>query len=104
MQARLPTRYTNDVDLSSPLPEFPRPQLIRPDAPWLSLNGPWEWEPHDQDDTEPPFGTELAHTILVPFPPEASLSGINQTGIRYMWYRAEFEVLPPELLSCRSQL
>ena len=36
-QAPLLTRWAADVDPANPLPEYPRPQLVRAD--WLSLNG-----------------------------------------------------------------
>ena len=38
----MPTPWSHDVNNSNPWPEYPRPQLQRPD--WLSLNGVWEFE------------------------------------------------------------
>lgn len=37
----LHTKWMNDVNPESPLPEYPRPQLKR-DA-WLNLNGLWDY-------------------------------------------------------------
>ena len=39
---RLPTRWSCSVDPHNPLPEYPRPQLVRQN--WESLNGVWEWQ------------------------------------------------------------
>ena len=38
----LPTKWTKEVNSSSPWPEYPRPQLRRPH--WKSLNGKWEFD------------------------------------------------------------
>jgi hypothetical protein len=39
--APLLTRWAKEVSPSNPLPEYPRPQLVRED--WLNLNGLWEF-------------------------------------------------------------
>ena len=52
-----------------PLPEYPRPQLVRPS--WLNLNGTWDYA--ITDGSPPPSFDEK---ILVPFSPEAPLSGV----------------------------
>ena len=38
---RLPTRWSELVSPTDPLPDYPRPQMTR--ARWLSLNGPWDY-------------------------------------------------------------
>ena len=35
------TPWTDTVDRRSPLPEYPRPQMVR--GHWMSLNGEWEY-------------------------------------------------------------
>ena len=35
------TRWTDSVDLNCPLPEYPRPQLVR--NGWQNLNGRYEY-------------------------------------------------------------
>jgi hypothetical protein len=88
---RLPpllTPWTRSVSTVAPLPEYPRPQLER--SRWLSLNGRWQYEPA-QPGQPPPFGQSLAQTILVPFPVESPLSGV-QGRDSMGWYRRSFTV------------
>ncbi len=84
----LKTRWAKDVSPANALPEYPRPQMVRPD--WQSLNGLWQFGPAKEAD-EPPVGKDLAEQILVPFPMESSLSGIMRHEDR-VWYRRTFEV------------
>lgn len=74
-----------------PLPEYPRPALAR--QQWLNLNGVWDCAFTAADD--PPAGYE--GNILVPYSPEAPLSGVGrqlQPG-EFLWYRRFFELPPP---------
>ena len=66
------TRWTESVDRLSPLPEYPRPQLVR--GSWLSLNGEWEYAITGDKVIPESFDG----TILVPFSPEAPLSGVEK--------------------------
>ncbi|AXB44540.1 glycoside hydrolase family 2 protein [Amycolatopsis albispora] len=75
----LPTPWTHQVGPGNALPEYPRPRLVR--DRWLNLNGLWEYT------TEHSRG-EL---ILVPYPPESTLSGIGRHD-DLMWYRRTFEL------------
>lgn len=88
---RLRTPWTDDVDPANPRPEYPRPQLTR--ERWLSLNGVWGFQPADEGES-PPTGERLAESVLVPFPVESALSGIEREESR-MWYRRTFS-LPEE--------
>jgi Concanavalin A-like lectin/glucanases superfamily/Glycosyl hydrolases family 2, sugar binding domain/Glycosyl hydrolases family 2 len=80
--------WTRSVSTTAPLPEYPRPELER--SSWSSLNGRWEYEQGQQGEA-PPFGLDLAQTILVPFAPESPLSGIGRED-DWGWYRREFTV------------
>ncbi len=82
------TRWAAQVSPTNSLPEYPRPQLVRPR--WLSLNGMWEFQQAQADDV-PPIGRSLAEKILVPFPVESALSGVMRHVDR-AWYRRVFEL------------
>ncbi|MFI6922552.1 glycoside hydrolase family 2 protein [Nonomuraea spiralis] len=71
-----------------PLPEYPRPQLVRDS--YLNLNGRWRYAVNDG--TRP---GSYDGDIVVPYSPEAPLSGVGrqlQPG-ETLWYRRSFE--PP---------
>ncbi|HEX2130963.1 MAG TPA: LamG-like jellyroll fold domain-containing protein [Actinophytocola sp.] len=84
----LSTPWTDQVGPDNALPEYPRPQLVRDD--WKNLNGVWEFAGADSLG-DPPVGETLDERILVPYPVESALSGIQRTEDR-MWYRRTFEV------------
>ncbi len=84
----LTTPWTNQVSATDPLPEYPRPQLTRPD--WQSLNGQWQFA-GAANLSNPPVGRNLGETVLVPYPIESALSGI-QRHENYMYYRRTFTV------------
>ena len=86
--APLMTRWAQDVSFDMPLPEYPRPQLTREN--WLNLNGQWQFQTASAGEA-PPVGETLAETILVPYPVESALSGIQRFDDR-VWYRRVFEV------------
>ncbi|MCA1613141.1 MAG: glycoside hydrolase family 2 [Acidobacteria bacterium] len=79
-----------------PRPEYPRPQFVRPE--WLSLNGEWEFAFDDADrgcDLGWQDGRALAGRIVVPFPYQSELSGVNDKSIHELvWYARTFEVSP----------
>ena len=89
VSGKIQTRWANNVDPQCPLPEYPRPQLVRAD--WLNLNGLWEYtvSPREQ---EMPY--EYDGNILVPFPIESSLSGVGKPLLptELLWYRRSFEI------------
>ncbi|MEV4344290.1 AbfB domain-containing protein [Actinoplanes sp. NPDC049596] len=84
----LTTPWTNQVSTSNPLPEYPRPQLTRPD--WQSLNGIWQFA-GASNLTTPPTGQTLGEEILVPYPIESALSGIMRRQ-DYSYYKRSFTV------------
>ena len=67
---QLHSQWASKVDKNNPLPEYPRPQLVRPS--WLNLNGIWEACVHGLE-SEPSF----SDTIVVPFPAGSDLSGFD---------------------------
>ena len=82
------TDWAQLVDTNSPLPEYPRPQMVRTN--WLNLNGIWQFQAGAINDPVPTNQT-LAREILVPFPMESALSGIQEYHDR-SWYRRTFTV------------
>jgi len=79
--------------MSTPRPEYPRPQFAR--DRWLCLNGTWEFEV-DHGDSGLERGLHeraLGSEITVPFCPESSLSGIgSEDFMSAVWYRRTVEV------------
>jgi hypothetical protein len=85
----LSTPWTDQVGPDNALPEYPRPQLTR--DRWLTLNGVWQFEEVTRFGGLPPIGRDLPERILVPYPVESALSGI-QRSVDRMWYRRTVEV------------
>jgi hypothetical protein len=87
----LSTRWTALVGPNNALPEYPRPQLAR--KKWLNLNGLWGYtgRPAKAGATTPPPESDYREQILVPFPTESALSGIQRHDDQ-MWYRKVFEI------------
>ncbi|HWO68273.1 MAG TPA: AbfB domain-containing protein, partial [Umezawaea sp.] len=105
----LTTPWTNQVSTTNPLPDYPRPQMTRPD--WQSLNGEWQFLNPATDgaggvnrNAAPPLGQTLPERVLVPYPIESALSGIMRNDNRdLMFYRRTFTV-PPAWNGRRVQL
>ncbi|MBM9617851.1 LamG-like jellyroll fold domain-containing protein [Streptomyces zhihengii] len=80
---RITTSWGDKVDTRKPLPEYPRPQQVR--SAWQNLNGPWEFSGAEAGE-QPVFGKSLDEKIIVPFPVESQLSGIERHE-DHMFYR-----------------
>ncbi|MFI1212287.1 PA14 domain-containing protein [Streptomyces sp. NPDC020802] len=85
---QLSTPWGDKVTAGNAHREYPRPQLTRQD--WKNLNGSWQFAAA-QEGEQPPVGRDLAEKILVPYPVESQLSGIERHEDR-MWYRRTFTV------------
>ena len=80
-----------------PRPEHPEPMAVRPH--WANLNGAWDFR-FDEEDRgaadgwSQPGAEGFDRTILVPFPWESALSGIEATDtkVETAWYRRTFTV------------
>jgi beta-galactosidase/beta-glucuronidase len=85
----LRTRWASQVNPDRVLPEYPRPQMVRRD--WLNLNGYWEYAVRDAGDGDMGDGQGR---ILVPFPIESALSGVQRALLPHerLWYRRTFTV------------
>ena len=80
------TSWAEQIDPSNPLPEYPRPQMVRAD--WMNLNGLWDYAITDASAES--FVSE--GKILVPFAVESSLSGVGRkiTKENALWYEKTF--------------
>ena len=84
------------VQTPVPRPEYPRPQFVRRE--WLNLNGDWEFAFDDADQGMQngwQDGRALDRRIVVPFPYQSELSGINDKGVHeVVWYARSFDFRP----------
>ena len=68
------TPWGEALDPDHPLPEHPRPQLVRDS--YLNLNGRWQYAIRPTEAPPPPDGFD--GPIVVPFSPETLLSGVGR--------------------------
>ena len=87
---KLPTRWDKDVSTTNPLPDYPRPQMSRPE--WQSLNGSWDYAVIERDAAAAP--ADYSGKILVPYCYESALSGVGKPSIpnQTLAYRRTFAV------------
>ncbi len=85
---RLTTVWGEKLDTDNVLQEYPRPQFCRDS--YINLNGKWDYAITKTDK----FPEKMDGTILVPFSPEAILSGVERQlkPDEYLWYKRQ---LPP---------
>ena len=90
--SKLTTPYAKKIDRVCPHSYHPTPQFKR--AGYLCLNGEWDFAKSKSADVG-----EYTEKILVPFPPESMLSGIEEAVLPddYLHYRRSFTL--PESFS-----
>jgi beta-galactosidase/beta-glucuronidase len=85
VKGKIASPWAEKVNAAAPLPEYPRPHLIRSNN-WMNLNGLWQYSilPKAQE-TIP---SSYAGKILVPFAVESALSGVGKTVGKdsVLWY------------------
>jgi beta-galactosidase/beta-glucuronidase len=88
----LTTPWTAKVTAANPLPEYPRPQMVR--EKWTNLNGLWDYAIAAKDAARP---EKFEGQLLVPFPIESALSGVKKpvTPEQRLWYRRTFTATAP---------
>ena len=86
---KIKTKWAEQVDVNSVLPEYPRPILKREE--WKNLNGLWDYSIQAVGQERP---SKSDGKILVPFAVESSLSGVmKRVGHENeLWYETNFEV------------
>nr|WP_229802193.1 sugar-binding domain-containing protein [Pontibacter akesuensis] len=91
VKGRIASPWAEQVNPNNPLPEYPRPQLVRDE--WQNLNGLWDYAivPKAQQDKMP---ASFKGQILVPFAIESALSGVGKTVGKdsVLWYRKSINV------------
>ncbi len=95
----LKTIWGEQLQPEAVLPEYPRPQFRR-DSYW-NLNGVWEYAITESDVQPETFDG----TIIVPFSPEAPLSGVGRKlrPRQFLWYRRRV-TLPVGFVKARTLL
>ncbi len=83
------TKWAEQVNPQNPLPEYPRPILVRSD--WQNLNGLWNYAILAKGNGLP---AKFDGKILVPFAIESALSGVqkNVGQANELWYERQFAV------------
>lgn len=92
------TEWGKKLDPTKVWIEYPRPQLVR--SNWTNLNGMWDFAVTSKGAPQP---TEWTQRILVPFAPEAPLSGVGRIiePSEEVWYRRP---LPAPTAGMRTRL
>lgn len=87
---KIKTGWASKINPENVLPEYPRPQMVRPS--WQNLNGLWQYAitPKVQETLPARFDGN----ILVPFAIESSLSGVARTVGKdsVLWYKRTIDV------------
>ena len=86
---KIKTSWAEKIDPAKPLPEYPRPQMVRDQ--WLNLNGLWDYAIVARGNSMP---AAFDGKILVPYPVESSLSGVQKRvgEEQEVWYSTSFTV------------
>jgi beta-galactosidase/beta-glucuronidase len=87
---RIVTPWAEKVDVNAPLPEYPRPQLVRTNN-WKNLNGLWNYAIVPGKNRTP---AKYEGKILVPFAVESALSGVARRVGKdsTLWYQHNITV------------
>ncbi len=82
---KIKSPWATHIDVAKPLPEYPRPQLVR--AHWQNLNGLWDYAIVAGKLGAAPGNYD--GQLLVPFAIESALSGVGRTVGKdsTLWYK-----------------
>lgn len=86
---KIKTQWAEQLTPENVHREYPRPIMERPD--WMNLNGLWDYAITDLNSGIP---SNYEGKILVPFPVESSLSGVQKTVgyTKNLWYNRTFDI------------
>ncbi|MEO6135378.1 MAG: sugar-binding domain-containing protein [Ginsengibacter sp.] len=87
---KITTSWAEKVDYKNPLPEYPRPQLVREN--WKNLNGLWQYAIVPKSEDQIP--SSFQGNILVPYAVESALSGVGKTVGKdsLLWYQTNIDI------------
>ncbi len=90
VSGKITSSWAEKVDPINPLPEYPRPQLVREN--WQNLNGLWQYAIRPGKLGALPTGVD--GEILVPYPVESALSGVGKTVGKEntLWYKKNITI------------
>ena len=96
----LKTRWSEEAMCDMPLPEYPRPQMVRDN--WVNLNGFFDFAITGEDED---WCEKYEEKIRVPFAVESGLSGLGRrvSAKDRLWYRKSF-TLPESFKGKRTLL
>jgi beta-galactosidase/beta-glucuronidase len=84
---QLQSRWAEELLLKTPLPEYPRPSLVRED--WLNLNGAWDFLGNGP--TPPQIPDSFSEKAMVPSATQANTSCLPRQYERG-WYRKTIQI------------
>lgn len=86
---KISSSWSEKIDPSNPLPEYPRPQMER--GSWTNLNGMWNYSVTGKDAGS---ASSWNGKILVPFAIESALSGVGRMVGKdsTLWYNRKFSL------------
>jgi len=89
---RIVTPWAEKVNPAQPLPEYPRPQMVR--NSWMNLNGLWQYAILPQAQPAETIPASFDGNILVPYAVESALSGVSKTVGKdsVLWYKRSVSV------------
>ncbi|GAA5483044.1 glycoside hydrolase family 2 protein [Haloferula sargassicola] len=98
VEGKIMSPWAKDLKPDKVWTEYPRPLLER--GEWTNLNGLWDYQVTGKEDGQP---SDWAGEILVPFAPEAALSGVGRVieDSEALWYHRP---LPAAVSGKRSLL
>ncbi len=87
---KIKSPWAEKVNPANPLPEYPRPQMVRDS--WMNLNGLWQYAILPK--TQVSIPADFMGKILVPFAVESALSGVGKTVGKdsVLWYERSLTI------------
>jgi beta-galactosidase/beta-glucuronidase len=90
VKGKITSPWADKVNPDAPLPDYPRPQMVR--SNWTNLNGLWQYAILPKSQKAIPAAYQ--GKILVPYAVESALSGVGKTVGKdsLLWYKRTISV------------